>query len=88
MSLIETSANLPRLVDRFIAHIRDAKNLAINTARSYQYDLKRFVEHMQAQGLDDFAEVDEVFVEDFMAHTRQQGYSAPTANRHPCEPQS
>ena len=81
MSATHTTTGLSELVDRFIAHIRDARNLAENSVRSYGYDLRDFVQYLRNRGLDNFAEIDETFVEDYLAHTRRRGLSAPTANR-------
>jgi integrase/recombinase XerD len=61
-------------VDAFLHHLAVERGSAANTLRSYTGDLRRYVDHLTAQGIDDLGAVRESDVSGFVAALR----SGPT----------
>ncbi|MDT7709662.1 MAG: integrase/recombinase XerD, partial [Pseudonocardiales bacterium] len=57
-------------VDAFLHHLAVERGSAANTLRSYTGDLRRYVDHLTAQGIDDLGAVRESDVSGFVAALR------------------
>ena len=60
-----------RAVRAYLDHLVVERGLAANTLLSYRRDLRRYLEHLAAQGLDDLGRVGEADVAGFLAGLRE-----------------
>ncbi|WP_432934408.1 site-specific tyrosine recombinase XerD [Microbispora sp. CA-135349] len=59
------------VLSSYLAHLAVERGLSANTLASYRRDLRRYVEHLRARGLETFAQVDESDVVAFLAALRE-----------------
>ncbi|MEV7802350.1 site-specific tyrosine recombinase XerD [Microbispora sp. NPDC088329] len=59
------------MLSSYLAHLAVERGLSANTLASYRRDLRRYVEHLRARGLETFAQVDESDVVAFLAALRE-----------------
>ncbi|HEX6876506.1 MAG TPA: site-specific integrase, partial [Nocardioidaceae bacterium] len=77
---------LQRAVRTYLDHLTVERGLADNTLKSYRRDLRRYVSHLAAQGVDDVDHVTEAAVGGFLMSLREgdaehQPLSAGSAGR-------
>lgn len=60
-----------RAVRTYLDHLGVERGLAENTLKSYRRDLRRYVEFLDAQGIDDLAAIDEPLVVGFLMALRE-----------------
>ena len=76
-----------RLIDRFLTHLEEERNLSTHTLRAYRGDLRRFLEFLAAEFLakppDAIRpqEVDHLAVRSFLAHQARSGVGRRTQSR-------
>lgn len=66
-----TGGELARAVRTYLDHLLVERGLAPNTLSSYRRDLRRYVEHLDAQGITDPARVTEAVVTEFATRLRE-----------------
>ncbi|WP_240808897.1 site-specific tyrosine recombinase XerD [Microbispora catharanthi] len=59
------------MLSSYLAHLAVERGLSANTLASYRRDLRRYVEHLRARGLETFAQVAESDVVAFLAALRE-----------------
>nr|WP_311931390.1 site-specific tyrosine recombinase XerD [Microbispora sp. H11081] len=59
------------MLSSYLAHLAVERGLSANTLASYRRDLRRYVEHLRARGLDTFGQVAEADVVAFLAALRE-----------------
>jgi len=64
-------AELPLALRTYLDHLAVERGLAANTLVSYRRDLRRYVEFLQARGVEDLDGVDEPIVSDFLIRLRE-----------------
>ncbi|AMO61094.1 site-specific tyrosine recombinase XerD [Mycolicibacterium phlei] len=58
-------------VQGYLDHLAIERGVAANTLSSYRRDLRRYVEHLSARGIDDLSKVTEADVSDFLVALRR-----------------
>jgi integrase/recombinase XerD len=66
------------VVEAFLHHLAVERGSAANTLRSYTVDLKRYLAHLRASGVDDLAEVREEHVTGFVVALRTPAPGRPS----------
>ncbi|MFT3871936.1 MAG: site-specific tyrosine recombinase XerD [Nocardioides sp.] len=66
-----TSTGLARAVRTYLDHLAVERGLAANTLSSYRRDLRRYLEHLDAHGVEALDEVTEATVSDFLMRLRE-----------------
>ncbi|WP_307816366.1 site-specific tyrosine recombinase XerD [Nocardioides limicola] len=61
----------PRAIRTYLDHLLVERGLADNTLASYRRDLRRYVEHLAQQGIDDLDAVTEACVAEFLVRLRE-----------------
>ncbi|MGW5263607.1 site-specific tyrosine recombinase XerD [Microbispora sp. NPDC004025] len=59
------------MLSSYLAHLAVERGLSANTLASYRRDLRRYLEHLRARGLETFAQVAEADVVSFLAALRE-----------------
>ena len=70
-----------RAVRAYLDHLAVERGTARNTLDSYGRDLRRYVEHLAAKGVEDLVDVTEGLVGDFLATLRESGLAPSSAAR-------
>jgi integrase/recombinase XerD len=73
---------MEEIVDRFLNHLILERGLSRNTLEAYSRDLIRFLESLDAQGIQDLIGVGPVQIQAFLGDLRVQGLSPRSVARH------
>jgi integrase/recombinase XerD len=76
---ISVTTALDAQVQGYLDHLSIERGVAANTLSSYRRDLRRYVEHLAARGIDDLANVTETDVSDFLVALRRGDADAGAA---------
>lgn len=68
-------------VERFLTHIGSERRLSPLTVDGYRREIARFQEHLEEDDVDDWRDVDESRVREYVARRHRQGAGAPTLQR-------
>jgi integrase/recombinase XerC len=68
-------------VERFLTHIAIERRLSPLTVDGYRREMARFHEHLENEDVNDWREVDESRVRDYVSRRHRQGAGAPTLQR-------
>ena len=66
---------LDAALDLFLVHVRVEKGLAANTVEGYGHDLRRYLDHLAAAGVSDWARVTRRDIQDHLAGLVERGLS-------------
>jgi integrase/recombinase XerD len=72
---------LEAALDLFLVHVRVEKGLAANTVEGYGHDLRRYLDHLAAAGVTDWARVTRREIQDHLAALVESGLSARSQAR-------
>lgn len=79
----EPRSELDVSVDRFVRHLRLERNMAGNTIRAYQRDLRRLMRWwLDSGGEDDIASFDRTGLMGYLRHLRDEGLQSRSIARH------
>ncbi|EID08939.1 site-specific tyrosine recombinase XerD [Mycolicibacterium phlei] len=68
---VSATTALDGQVQGYLDHLAIERGVAANTLSSYRRDLRRYVEHLSARGIDDLSKVTEADVSDFLVALRR-----------------
>ncbi len=69
--------------DEYFIHLRAVKNVSVETAKSYEYDLKKYQRYLEVNNID-YLEITGEQIKNFIATLLDESLSAPTLNRMIC----
>lgn len=76
-----TDPEFRRLLEQFLAHIDIERGLARATVLAYESDIGRYIDWLQAQGIQQYKDIQSVDIEHFIAELDAQGESAHSKAR-------
>lgn len=68
-------------LDRFLTHLKDERNLSLNTTSAYRTDLEQFIEFVAARGKDRWEQLDRDDVLAFLIFLKERRYATSTLAR-------
>ena len=69
-----------RALKEYLLSLSGSEGKAENTVKSYARDLKKYIEYLKEEGIEDIEKADELLVEDFV-FSLQEDYAASSQNR-------
>ena len=75
------SGSLQHDIDSFIIHLRDERHLAVNTIQNYQRDLKLLVKFCDQQNINEWNQLANHHLRQFVTTAHRQGISGKTQQR-------
>ena len=75
------SEPLASAIERFLASLRNERQLSAHTSSAYARDLAALVEHCGSQGVDAWRSLDAQHVREFAARSHRRGLSPPSIQR-------
>ena len=70
-----------KAITAYLDHLTVERGISANTRESYTRDLRRYEEHLRAQGITELGDVTEAHVAEFLATLRESGLAASSAAR-------
>ena len=70
-----------KTITAYLDHLTVERGISANTHESYTRDLRRYEEHLKAQGITELGDVTEAHVAEFLATLRESGLAASSAAR-------
>jgi integrase/recombinase XerD len=70
-----------KAITAYLDHLTVERGISANTHESYTRDLRRYEEHLKAQGITELGDVTEAHVAEFLATLRESGLAASSAAR-------
>lgn len=68
-------------LERFLIHLKDERNLSLNTTSAYRTDLEQFIEFVTARGKDHWEALDRDDVLAFLIFLKERRYATSTLAR-------